>query len=136
MPDTQLTELQLDILGVLWTRVEATVVEVQEALKPKRRLAQSTVATLLARLERRKLVAHRRESRQFYYRATVDQNAVRRSVASNVSSLTNKLFGGDLAQLVSHLLAKGDVQSDELARVREMIEDKERELARKKRRRK
>ena len=56
MPDTtQLTDLQLALLRVLWTRGEATVQDMVEALRPERDLAPTTVATLLSRLEKRRL---------------------------------------------------------------------------------
>src|SRR5207248_2952602 len=61
MPDRhQLTELQLAILRVIWDRGEATVQEIWEALHAERGLAQTTVATMLSRLERRGVVTRRR----------------------------------------------------------------------------
>src|SRR2546430_643963 len=56
----QLTELQLAILRVLWDRSEATVQDIWEALHAERGLAQTTVATMLSRLERRGIVTRRR----------------------------------------------------------------------------
>ena len=53
MPDIhELTELQITILRHLWSRGEASVAEVWEPLHASRGLAQTTVATLLTRLER------------------------------------------------------------------------------------
>src|SRR5437773_2584128 len=56
----QLTELQLAILRVIWDRSEATVQDVWEALHAERGLAQTTVATMLSRLERHGVVTRRR----------------------------------------------------------------------------
>ena len=128
MADSTPTELQLAILRVLWERGEATGAEVQEALAPERPLAQSTVATLLSRMERKGLLAHRAEGRQFVYRAAVSEEAVRSSVVDEFSGLAGELFRGDVAALVSHLLTAQDVAPDDLARVRALIEAKEREL--------
>jgi predicted transcriptional regulator len=128
VPEHGLTELQLDIMGVLWERGEATAVEVREGLRPKRELAQTTVSTLLSRLERRNLVAHRTEGRQYIYRAEVEEARVRRSVVSEFSDMADRLFAGDLAEMVTQLLAGSDVEVDDLARVREMIERREAEL--------
>lgn len=128
MPEHGLTELQLEILGVLWERGEATAVEVREALRPGRELAQTTVSTLLSRLERRSLVAHRTEGRQYVYRAAVEEARVRRSVVSEFSEMADRLFAGDLAALVTQLLDESDVDAGDLARVREMIERREAEL--------
>src|SRR5688500_6188427 len=103
------TELQLAILRVLWERGEATGAEVQEALTPARPLAQSTVATLLSRMERKSLVTHRNEGRQFVYRAVVNEAEVRSSVVREFSGLAGELFRGDAAALVSQLLSAQDV---------------------------
>ena len=60
----ELTELQLEILDVIWERGESTVAEVAEALLERRALAITTVATLLSRLQKRGVLTHRTEGRQ------------------------------------------------------------------------
>lgn len=121
MPKThQLTELQLAIVRLLWERGEATVADIWEALHPERGLAQSTLATLLSRLERRGVVAHRTESRQFVYSALITESEARHSM---VSELTARLFEGDVPALVSHLLTAQDVSPGDLKRIRAMLED-------------
>lgn len=121
----ELTSLQIALMRVLWERGEATVAEVQEELRDERELAQTTVATLLSRLEKKGVVAHRAEGRQYVYRATVSQAEVRRSM---LGELTEHLFGGDVPALVGHLLGGREVDSGELARLKAMIEEKEREM--------
>jgi predicted transcriptional regulator len=114
-----LTELQIDILTVLWERGEASTAEVCEALSDDRGLALSTVATLLSRLERRGIVAHRKEGRQYVYRATVSRGEVRET---KVADLTRSLFGGNPAALVQHLVASHEVDSGELERIRTILD--------------
>jgi predicted transcriptional regulator len=121
-----LTELQLALMQILWSRGEATVVQVQDGLD--RPLAQSTVATLLSRLEKKGLVTHRTEGRQYVYRATVDEPEVRRSMVEEFTELAGELFAGDVAAMVSHLLTARDVAPEDLARVKALIEAREREL--------
>ena len=60
MSKTQLTDLQLDLMRVLWERGEATVAEVRDELAG-RDLALTTVATVLSRLEKQDVVARRME---------------------------------------------------------------------------
>lgn len=124
-----LTELQLALMRVLWERSEATVVDVQEALEPERRLAQSTVATLLSRLEKKGLLSHRVEGRQYVYRPRVSEADVKRSMVGEFAELADELFQGDVAALVSHLLTAQDVAAGDLARVKALIEARERELS-------
>lgn len=121
MPDRhELTELQLVILRLLWDRGEATVADIWEALYAERGLAQTTVATLVARLQRRGIVARRTSDRQFVYRATITEADVQHSM---VSELTERLFAGDPAALVSHLISASDMSPGDLARVKRMIEN-------------
>ena len=116
MPEIhQLTELQIGLLRVLWDRGEATVAEICDALRPSRALAPTTVATLLSRLERRGVVRHRTVSRQFIYAAAVSESEVRQSM---VSELTEQLFDGDVAELVSHLLSAREISSGDLEKVK------------------
>ncbi len=123
MPDaTQLTDLQIALLRVLWARREATVAEIAEALRPGRDLAPTTIATLLSRLEKRGVVGHTAQGRQYVYRARVSEGEVRRSM---VSGLTNLMFGGDVAALMSHLLDVGSVRPGDLEKVRTLIAEAE-----------
>jgi predicted transcriptional regulator len=119
MPKHQITELQLAILRLLWERGEATVAELWEALHDERGLAQTTLATILSRLARRGVVAHRSQARQFVYRALVTEEEVQHSM---VSELTASLFEGDVPALVNHLLTAQDVSPGDIARIRKMLD--------------
>lgn len=119
---TSLTDLQFAIMRILWERAEATVLEVQTGLRPERDLAQTTIATLLSRLEKRGVVEHRIEGRQFVYRPLVTEQEVRRSM---VSELTALLFDGSSAALMSHLLHSRDIDPGDLDRVKRMIAEAE-----------
>jgi predicted transcriptional regulator len=128
VPDYKLTELQLEIMNVLWKQGEASVGDVRNLLKPARDLAHTTVSTMLSRLEKKGLVRHRVDGRQFLYKAAVDEARVQRSVMSDLSDVMDRLFGGDVTNAVSHLLAASDVNAEDLAKVRQLIERKEAEL--------
>ena len=113
-----LTDLQLAIVRLLWDRGECTVLDVQEGLMPERSLAQTTVATLLTRLEKRGVVSHRTAGRQFIYRAEVTEPVVRHSM---VGELTNSLFQGRTAALISHLLVEREMDREELGEVKRLV---------------
>lgn len=112
-----LGDLQLAIMRILWSRQEASVADVHEALEPERGLALTTIATMLAKMEKKGVVDHRAEGRRFIYRPTVSEGQVRRSM---VSGLTSQLFRGDVFALVNHLL-EHDIDSNELAQLRGLI---------------
>lgn len=112
---TQLSELQLAVLRVLWRRGEATTAEVVADLAEERDLAHTTVATLLTRLEKRGVVGQRRESRTLIYRARMSEAEVQRSM---VAGLVAALFAGDSAALVAHLVREDEVTPADLAAIR------------------
>lgn len=116
-----LSDLQLSILRVLWTEEEATVARVTDALRAERDLALTTVSTLLSRLETRGVVTRRTEGRQFVYRAAVAEAEVRRFL---VDALTERLFAGDRAALVHHLLEEGAIDAAELERLEKRVGSK------------
>jgi predicted transcriptional regulator len=119
MSDKQpLTELQISILRILWQRGEVTVAELWEELYRERRLAQTTIATLVARLQKRGILARRTQDRQFVYRALVTEEDVQHSM---VRELTERLFDGDVAALVNHLVSARDMTPGDLDRVRKMV---------------
>jgi len=109
-------------MRILWDRAEATVLEVQTHLRPERDLAQTTIATLLSRLEKRAVVEHRLDGRQFVYRPLVTEQDVRRSM---VSELTTLLFDGSSTALMSHLLRSREMQPGDLDRVKRLIAEAE-----------
>jgi BlaI family penicillinase repressor len=122
-----LSDLQLSILRVLWAEKEASVARVQEALREERDLALTTVATLLSRLETRGVISRRAEGRQFVYRAAVAEEDVRRSM---VDALTDRLFQGDSAALVHHLIDEGSINRAELERLEKLVSSKTRKKGR------
>jgi predicted transcriptional regulator len=117
-PEVLLSELQLALMRVLWDSGEASAGEVAEALRPGRRLAYTTVATLLARLEKRGVLASIRDGRQLRYRALLSEAAVRRSM---VSGLLASLFGGNAGALLSHLVDEREVGRKDLEQIRELL---------------
>lgn len=113
-----LSKLQVAVMRVLWDRQEATPAEVHRVLSRTRPLAITTVATLLARLEKRGAVAHRREGRALVYRASVSERQVRRTM---LGGLVRSLFRSDPGELVSQLLAERDVSPSDIAKIHELL---------------
>lgn len=122
MPEpTQLGDLQLAIMRVLWDRGEATVAEVHQALLAERGLALTTIATMLKKMEHKGVVRHRSEGRLYVYAPTVSENEVHRSM---VSDLTERLFEGSASALVNHLLTEQEIEPSELKQIRQLIESR------------
>ncbi len=117
---TQLSDLQLAVMRVLWLRGEATTSEVVSDLAEARGLAHTTVATLLTRLAKQGVVAQRREGRTTMHRALVSEAEVQRSM---VAGLVSALFAGNPSALVAHLVREEEVSPADLAEIRRRLEN-------------
>ena len=117
----QLGDLQFAIMRVLWARGEAAASEVHGVLLDERGLALTTIKTMLRKMEDRGIVGHRVEGRQFIYQATVVESDVREGM---VGDLVRRLFRGDSAALVNHLIEAGDIDADELDELRSRLSSK------------
>ena len=120
-------QLQFAILSELWKHGEATVAQVHETLGRERRLALTTIGTMLRKMEARGLVRHRAEGRVFIYRPAVRENDVGRSMVSDV---VERVFDGNQAALVSQLLRDGEFDPKELSELRRLIDQREADLRR------
>ena len=101
-PSHRLGELQLAIMRVLWDAEEATVAEVREALEPDKGRALTTIATMLTKMERKGVVGHRVEGRQFVYAPIVSEQAVRRSMVADLTDAAGEHFTSTLEPLLRH----------------------------------
>jgi BlaI family penicillinase repressor len=116
-----LADLQYAIMLVLWKEGEASVARVHERLAGDRDRALTTIATMLQKMERKGVVTHRAVGRQFVYRPKVTQAEVHRSM---VADLTRRLFQGDVAALVSHLLSEQEIEPEDVERLTALIAER------------
>ena len=114
-----LSERQLEIMNVVWERGETTVADVWLALTRRGKIARNTVLTLMQRLEEKGWLRHRAEGNVFLYSAT---RAKESALGKMVSRLVDTAFQGSAEGLVMTLLDARGVSSQELARIRDMID--------------
>lgn len=113
-----LTEVELELMEVLWRKGEASVGEIVEGL-PEERLAYSSVLTVMRILEQKGYVTHEKEGRAFIYRPLVDQQQARKNV---VGYLLKKFFNNSPELLVVNLLENEDLSEGEVERLKRLID--------------
>lgn len=128
MADTpEPTERELQILKVLWDRGEATVREVHETLPDDVAIVQNTVQAFLRLMEEKGLVAHRTEGRTFVYRPTAPGDKTKKNL---LSGLLDSVFDGALDQLVASAFEAKKPSREELAALRALLAQAERQRGR------
>jgi BlaI family penicillinase repressor len=113
-----LTELHQAILDRLWSSGPATAEQVREALLPAHRLKDSSVRTLLRRLEARGYVSHRLDGKTFVYRATM---APKRLAANSVRQMIDRLWSGSVEQFLTGMVDEKILTPAEIARLARKI---------------
>ena len=98
-------------MKAVWSRGHATVRDVYEALLEERKIAYTTVMTMMNVLERKGHLRKKAEGRSFLYRPTRPQRQV---VGSMVREFVQRVFGGSAAPLLAHLLDEERLTPEDL----------------------
>lgn len=119
------TDAELAILDVLWSRGEATVRDVYEALYETDGGGYTTALKLMQVMHAKGLVERNDSQRAHVFRAAVTREVARHRM---LSPIVQRLFGGRPMDLVLSVLGTGDTpRPEELAQVRELLDRLERE---------
>jgi predicted transcriptional regulator len=107
----KLSELETKVINVLWRRGPSTVDEVTHALPGRKKLKDSTVRTILSRMERKGFVAHDAEGRTNVYRAVLEPQHV---AMTGVRDIMNRFLGGSVEALLVGIINDEMVNEQEL----------------------
>jgi BlaI family transcriptional regulator, penicillinase repressor len=117
MSSPKLSKLELEIMEALWTKGALSIREIQETFPEAKRLAYTTVQTMVYRLEGKKVVRRAKKiSNAHIFEALISRNAAQRRLIDDFLGL----FGGRMQPVMSHLIEAGkltleDVQEAEKA---------------------
>lgn len=113
-----LTGLQRAILDLVSARGPLSADAVREGLRPAHPLKDSSVRTLLRRLEQRGLISHTVEGKVFLYRAEV---APSRVAARAVERLIQNFWSGSAEQFLAGLVDEKVLSAVELERLAKKV---------------
>ena len=116
------SELELQVLGVLWERPGLTVREVLGALPDGKKRAYTSVLSVMQVMEKKGLLSHTSQGNAHAYRAAVAREAVLPGLVGRMVSL---VFGGRRAAAVQALLGEEKLSAEELAEIRRLLEEHE-----------
>ena len=118
----QPTPAELEILDILWHRKKATVREVFEEMQKRRPTTYTTVLKFMQIMQAKGLVVRDEKDKAHVYRAKGSQRQVQSKL---VGTLLEKAFRGSALSLVQHVLETKPTTPEELAAIRQMIDDAE-----------
>jgi predicted transcriptional regulator len=112
-----LTEAELPIMEIIWTKGSAAVTDVVEGL-PDSQVAYNTVLTTLRILERKGYVRHTKEGRAFVYHPVVERGEASRKAVRN---LMKRFFQDSPELLILNVLEDEQLDQQELDRLKKLI---------------
>jgi BlaI family penicillinase repressor len=116
-----LTEQELEIMKVVWERDSVTVRDVYEALLERRKIAYTTVMTMMKILEQKKYLKKDQSDRAYVYRPAQPQGQV---ISAMVREFVNRVFNGSAEPLLVHLVKEHNLSAEELEEIARLRRNK------------
>ena len=109
-----LTDQELEIMKIVWSLNEATVRDVYEKLLERRKIAYTTVMTLMKILEGKGHLKKSSSERAHVYRPSQPKQQV---IGGMVRDFVNRVFNGSAEPLLVHLVEDEGLTEEELAEI-------------------
>jgi BlaI family transcriptional regulator, penicillinase repressor len=120
---TVLTDQELELMKIVWDRGSATVRDVYEELLTRRKIAYTTVMTMMGILEQKGHLKKSADERAYVYTPAQPQREV---VGSMVQDFVKRVFNGSAKPLLVHLVEDKKIQPEELDEIRKLLKEKRR----------
>jgi BlaI family penicillinase repressor len=117
-PSTTLTGAELEIMHVVWGLEQATVRDVFEALRERRKLAYTSVMTVMKILEQKGHLKKKQEDRAYVYRPARPRAQVLQSM---VRDFVDRVFQGAAKPLLVHLVEDSRLSPQDLTEIRRLL---------------
>ncbi|MGA2135507.1 MAG: BlaI/MecI/CopY family transcriptional regulator [Bryobacteraceae bacterium] len=117
-PEKTLTGQELEIMKVVWERESATVRDVYEILRVRRKVAYTTVMTMMKILETKGYLNRKQVERAYVYRPAQPKKRV---IGAMVRDFVNRVFNGSAEPLLVHLIEDRGLTPEELEEIRRLI---------------
>ena len=119
---TPLGETEMEILHHVWELGEATVADVQERILAERKVAYTTVMTIMKNLNDKGYLKYRKDGVTYVYSAAQKPEDVQFNL---VGKLIDKVFKGSPSALIQTLVKNENLTEEERADIKKLIDGME-----------
>ena len=113
-----LGDLEMDIMGIVWNLKRATVKDVFEVMYERRRLAYTTIMTVMNRLAIKKILTQDKSTVPYVYAPLVERDQIAHSMVDDV---VDRVMAGSSTAVISYLMDRGTISKDELSELKAKI---------------
>ena len=119
---TPLGETEMEVLHHVWELEHATVAQVHERILKNRKVAYTTIMTVMKKLADKGYLAYDRDGATYVYRPAQTKDEVQQGLLDN---LVEKAFKGSPAALIQTLVKHESFTEEELEDIRRLVDDLE-----------
>ena len=116
-----LTDQDLEIMKIVWSRGRATVREVYEEILKQRKIAYTTVMTMMGILEQKGRLNREASDRAYVYSPAEPQGKV---VGTMVKDFIGRVFDGSAQPLLVHLAENSHIRQEHLDEISRLLKAK------------
>ena len=118
-----LTDQELEIMKVVWKRDSSTVRDVYEELLRHRKIAYTTVMTMMGILEQKGHLTRSPDGRAYVYRPAQPKAKV---VGNMVQDFVKRVFDGSAEPLLVHLVENKELDEEQLKEIERLLKERRR----------
>lgn len=119
---TPLGETEMEVLHHVWELGEASVAEVRERILKNRKVAYTTIMTVMKNLADKGFLKYRKQGITYIYSAAIDPSDVRYNL---VDGIVDKVFHGSAKDLVQTLVKSEQLTEKDRQEIKKMIKSME-----------
>lgn len=114
--------LESEIMAEVWKSDQSTVRDVFEQLKSKKKIAYTTIMTVMGRLAEKGILSRKKVRNAYVYQPKVTREQIAKGIITDV---VDKILAGDSTVLVAHLLgAEGEIDAKQIDKLKKQIKPK------------
>ncbi len=118
--DRLLTEVELELMSIVWQLGSATVKDVSRQLPKSRQLAYTTVATVMKILEQKGFLSCKKDSYAHVFFAKVSKQAYESTCLDHI---VENVFDGEPVSLVHRLLEAKTLKASDIAAIEKALQE-------------
>jgi predicted transcriptional regulator len=116
-----LTEVELELMNIIWDLRKCSIKEVQNSLPKERDLAYTSVATIIKILEQKKFLESYKDDKAHTYLPLVSRQDYE---AHTLKHLTENVFKGNPSSMVLRLLNEAELTDGELKEIQSLLKER------------
>jgi BlaI family transcriptional regulator, penicillinase repressor len=120
MKSVKPSDLEMQILSVLWDKGDSTVRDVLDAMPDGKKRAYTSILSVMQVMEKKGLLRHTARGTAHLYSPAVNRKKI---IQPFIQKVLNEVFGGKASAMMQALLTETPVSDNEMAKLQKILEE-------------